>query len=182
MGKLNKKQKIFWIVWLGGIVIVAILLSFLATGCNRKAQPQIIYSEKIVSKIDTLKFTSYKYDTIPCDDFQYLFVNKTDTIFVEVVKNVLKLNTIRKTDTIYRIGTIIEPQVKKTTYKIDNSVRNKAKDNSAIGNNNDLKKTTKKNNWWWIFLAGFLSAQLVNIGIKILIKKSGILNIWNMTN
>jgi len=47
---------------------------------------------------------------------------------------------------------------------IDKSETNqKAKDNSAIGQDNQLTKTTKKNNWFWIFLAGALAGQLLRI-------------------
>lgn len=50
---------------------------------------------------------------------------------------------------------------------IDNSeVNQKAKDNSAIGQDNNLTKTTKKSNWFWIFIAGAVTGQLIRIGIK----------------
>ncbi len=50
---------------------------------------------------------------------------------------------------------------------IDKSETNqKAKDNSAIGQDNQLTKTTKKNNWIWIFIAGMLTSQLIRIAFK----------------
>ena len=50
---------------------------------------------------------------------------------------------------------------------IDKSDTNqKAKDNSAIGQDNELTKTTKKNNWIWIFIAGMLTSQLIRIAFK----------------
>jgi len=50
---------------------------------------------------------------------------------------------------------------------IDKSeIRQKAKDNSAIGQDNELTKTTKKNNWLWIFIAGAVSCQLIIFIIK----------------
>ena len=54
---------------------------------------------------------------------------------------------------------------------IDQSeIRQKAKDNSAIGQDNELTKTTKKNNWFWIYIAGFLSAVIANFTFKNIIR------------
>ena len=202
MTKINKNQRIFWIIWLAGIIIAAILLSIFATGCQRQAIPQIIYKEKI----DTISFS--KIDTIinidDCEeiaeDFNQLLYNfNKQKSNISILENeIIELSKIDKSKNVKT--KIITKNSNNTTEinKLNRSIQikdsqidslnlalksiQKAKDNSAIGNENQLKKTTKKNNWWWIFLAGFLSAQLVNIGIKILIKKSGILNIWNMTN
>jgi predicted RNase H-like nuclease (RuvC/YqgF family) len=202
MTKVNKNQRIFWIIWLAGIIIAAILLSIFATGCQRQAIPQIIYKEKI----DTISFS--KIDTIinidDCEeiaeDFNQLLYNfNKQKSNISILENeIIELSKIDKSKNVKT--KIITKNSNNTTEinKLNRSIQikdsqidslnlalksiQKAKDNSAIGNENQLKKTTKKNNWWWIFLAGFLSAQLVNIGIKILIKKSGILNIWNMTN
>jgi predicted RNase H-like nuclease (RuvC/YqgF family) len=202
MTKVNKNQRIFWIIWLAGIIIAAILLSIFATGCQRQAIPQIIYKEKI----DTISFS--KIDTIinidDCEeiaeDFNLLLYNfNKQKSNISILENeIIELSKIDKSKNVKT--KIITKNSNNTTEinKLNRSIQikdsqidslnlalksiQKAKDNSAIGNENQLKKTTKKNNWWWIFLAGFLSAQLVNIGIKILIKKSGILNIWNMTN
>lgn len=155
-------------MWLMALAISIIVFAF--TGCTRKMQPQIIYTEKTITKFDTLLFVSEKTDTIPCEDFEYFLVNKTDTIFIEVVKNELKLKTIKRIDTIYKEINIVQNLPKKVVNKIDNSVRNKAKDNSAIGNENDLKKSTKKTNWWWIYLAGalswFIAQNVIFKGIK----------------
>lgn len=147
MGKLNKKQKIFWIVWFVIIIIASILLSIFATGCTNKMQTQTIYEDRIITKIDTLVFISK--DTIPCEDFKYKFITKKDTIFVEVVKKELKIKTIQRTDTIYKEKIILQNLPKKVVNKTI------AKKGSAIGDGNKI--TTKKNNWWWIFLAGALS-------------------------
>ena len=69
-------------------------------------------------------------------------------------------------DTVFKEINIIQLSPKKIINKIDNSIRNKAKDNSAIGDNNELKKTTKKSQWWWIFIAGFLSAHLLRFALQ----------------
>lgn len=151
--KLTKKQIIFWVLWIGGIVIASILLSIFATGCTKQVTPQIVTQEKIVSKIDTLVFISEKTDTIPCEDFEYKLIKETDTIFVEVVKKELKIKTIQRTDTIYKEKFIVQNLPKKVVNKTI------AKKGSAIGDGNKI--TTKKNNWWWIFLSGFLTAHLL---------------------
>lgn len=160
MGKLNKKQKIFWIVWFVIIIIASILLSIFATGCTNKMQTQTIYEDRIITKIDTLVFISK--DTIPCEDFKYKFITKKDTIFVEVVKKELKIKTIQRTDTIYKEKIILQNLPKKVVNKTI------AKKGSAIGDGNKI--TTKKSSWIWIFIAGMLAGQLINIGVKRLIK------------
>ncbi len=147
----NFQRFIFFIIF---IIIIS---------CNKKVQPQLIYEQKVISKIDTLYFISEKKDTIPCNDFKYSFINKTDTVFVEVFKKEMKIKTIKQIDTVFKEINIIQLPPKKIINKIDNSIRNKAKDNSAIGDNNELKKTTKKSQWWWIFIAGFLSAPVASI-------------------
>ena len=74
----NFQRFIFFIIF---IIIIS---------CNKKVQPQLIYEQKVISKIDTLYFISEKKDTIPCNDFKYSFINKTDTVFVEVFKKEMK--------------------------------------------------------------------------------------------
>ena len=154
--KLTKKQIIFWVLWIGGIVIASILLSIFATSCTKQVTPQIVIQERIVSKVDTLLFVSK--DTIPCEDFEYKLIKETDTIFVEVVKKELKIKTIQRIDTIYKEKFIVQNLPKKVVNKTI------AKKGSAIGDGNKI--TTKKNNWWWIFLAGFLTAHLLRFLIK----------------
>lgn len=160
--KLTKKQIIFWVLWIGGIVIASILLSVFATSCTKQVTPQIVTQERIVSKIDTLVFISEKTDTIPCEDFEYKLIKETDTIFVEVVKKELKIKTIQRTDTIYKEKIILQNLPKKVVNKTI------AKKGSAIGDGNKI--TTKKSSWIWIFIAGMLAGQLINIGVKRLIK------------
>ncbi len=85
-----------------------------------------MYYKKVISKIDTLYFISEKKDTIPCNDFKYSFINKTDTVFVEVFKKEMKIKTIKQIDTVFKEINIIQLSPKKIINKIDNSIRNKA--------------------------------------------------------
>lgn len=127
----------------------------LLSGCNRKIAPTIIYQDKIVTKTDTVTVVSKQTDTIPCDDFQTFIEGEKDTVFVQVVKNVLTVKTVVKRDTVYRETIIVQPAPIRSVTKIDNSVHNKAKNSSAIGDGNKI--TTKNLSWWWIFFAGMLT-------------------------
>ena len=129
-------------IWLALVLILA--------ACNRQAA-QVIYTEKTITKTDTLTVKSI--EQVPCDDFEAgLFdENEKDTVFVKVDDKQITVKYVRTRDTVYLTPTIVTQQPKKV--KIDNSV--KATKGSAVGDGNKI--TTKKSNWWWIFLAGGLS-------------------------
>lgn len=156
------------------ITLVVLGMSLLI-GCNRKIAPTIIYQDKIVTKTDTVTVVSKQTDTIPCADFQTFIEGDKDTVFVQVVKNVLTVKTVVKRDTVYRETIIVQPAPLRSVTKIDNSIRNKAKNGSAIGDGNTI--TTKKTNWWWIFLAGMLTMFIVqNVGWRFIKRYIPILN------
>lgn len=179
--KLTKKQIIFWVLWIGGIVIASILLSIFATSCTKQVTPQIVTQEKIIfkEKIDTFKIV--EDDT--CNQYKQSFnllINDYESIIDLAQKfndslsklnysiSILKVeNTLKKQPRIRKNkGTIIANNSDSQISDIVGTNNQKPKDNSAIGNNNDLKKTTKKTQWWWIFLAGFLTAHLLRLLIK----------------
>lgn len=149
------------------LVVFGLLASI---GCSRKSAPTIIYQDKIVTKTDTLRLISKETDTIPCDDFEYIFLTDTehDTVFVEVEKQVLKVRTVVKRDTVVRNTIIVQPAARKMINRIDNSVRTVAKKGSAIGDGNTI--TNKSKNWWWIFIAGMLTWALIQNVIFRLLK------------
>lgn len=156
------------------ITLVVLGMSLLI-GCNRKIAPTIIYQDKIVTKTDTVTVVSKQTDTIPCADFQTFIEGDKDTVFVQVVKNVLTVKTVVKRDTVYRETIIVQPAPLRSVTKIDNSIRNKAKNGSAIGDGNTI--TTKKTNWWWIFLAGMLTMFIIqNVGWRVVKRYIPILN------
>lgn len=156
-------------------VTLVVLGMSLLIGCNRKIAPTIIYKDKIVTKTDTVTVVSKETDTIPCDDFQTFIEGDKDTVFVQVVKNVLTVKTVVKRDTVYRETIIVQPAPIRSVTKIDNSVHNKAKNGSAIGDGNTI--TTKKTNWWWIFLAGMLTMFIIqNVGWRFIKRYIPILN------
>lgn len=159
------------------IIGTLVTLGMLTIGCNRKIAPTIIYEDKIVSRIDTVLHFSDDTVKIPCDDFDYQFFDQTthDTIYVTVEKQVLKVKTIVRRDTVYRETIIVQPAPLRSVTKIDNSVRVKAKNGSAVGDGNTI--TTKKTNWWWIFLAGMLTWFIIqNVGWRFLKKYIPVLN------
>ena len=192
MGNLNKKQKAFWIIWLLGIIIASVLLSIFATSCTQKTQPQITYKE--IVKIDTIFNTICRVDTIK--DCEELSIKYNDLLYrINEISNwndVCLANLAEKDKTIIDLSK--NGKLRKIVYKNNNNNNNnetinlrrsillkdniidslnlalksvqKARDNSAIGNDNQLKKTTKKTQWWWIFIAGFLSAHLFRILLK----------------
>jgi len=156
------------------LVIIAVF-GMIATGCNRKIAPTIIYQDKIVTKVDTVTVKSTETDSIPCDDFVRFIEGDRDTIYVEVVKNVMKIRTVVKRDTVYRETIIVQPAPIRSVTNIDNSVRNKAKNGSAIGDGNKI--TTKNLSWWWIFLAGMLTMFIIqNVGWRFVKRYMPILN------
>ena len=183
MTKINKNQRIFWIIWLAGIIIAAILLSIFATGCQRQAIPQIIYKEKIdtisFSKIDTIinfdecveiakeynmlldNFNKQK-SNIAILENELSKIGKSKNVKTKIITKNSNNNT--EVNNLKRSILIKDSQIDSLNLALK-SVR-KAKDNSAIGNENQLQKTTKKTQWWWIFLAGFLTAHLLRFIVR----------------
>jgi hypothetical protein len=132
-------------------VFIFIILCALVFGCTPKIEPTIKYK----TKTDTIYQT--KVETI---------LNQKDSMdYLHALNQVINLpKKVKKNSVI----TVIQGNDNKSN--IDKSETNqKAKDNSAIGQDNQLTKTTKKNNWWWIFLAGALSWFIVqNVLLRIL--------------
>lgn len=166
-------------------LIAFILLCILIFGCTPKTTPTIEYKDKIdtiyQTKIETVLKT--KFDTITiidndtCELYKMSFnsllgyyneaqdiisIQKDSMDYLHSLNQVVNLpKKVKKNSTI----TVIQGNDNKSN--IDKSETNqKAKDNSAIGQDNQLTKTTKKNNWFWIFLAGALSGQLLRIAFK----------------
>jgi len=158
-----------------GIITLVVLGMSLLIGCNRKIAPTIIYQDKIVTRTDTVTVVSKQTDTIPCDDFQTFIEGEKDTVFVQVVKNVLTVKTVVKRDTVYRETIIVQPAPIKSVTKIDNSSVHKARNGSAIGDGNKI--TTKNLSWWWIFLAGMLTMFIIqDVGWRVVKRYIPILN------
>lgn len=152
-------NKIKWKYFLLLIILLNFQLFF--SSCNRRI-PSVIYKEKIVTLFDTVTVQTLKTDTIPCADFDIsLLTELRDTVYVKVVDKQLSLKYIKRTDTVYKETIIVQPAQLRVINRtrIDNSVKVKAKNGSAIGDGNKI--TTKKNNWWWIFLAGALSWLII---------------------
>lgn len=180
MGNLNKNQKIFWIVWLLAIVVASILLSIFATGCQRQVAPTIIYKEKI----DTITFSYTKIDTIinfeDCEEIAKEYNVLLDNFNKQKANILILENELSKIDKSKIVKTKIITKNSNNNTEVNNLKRSilikdseidslnlalksvqKARDNSAIGNDNNLQKTTKKMQWWWIFFAGALSWFIV---------------------
>ncbi len=148
-------------------LLYMISLLFITIGCSRKSVPTIIYQDKISTHFDTVTVQTKVTDTVPCDDFSKEFNNGHDTVYVKVIDSKMTVKYITKRDTVFRETIIVQPAPLRTVTKIDNSIHNKAKNGSAVGDGNTI--TTKKTNWWWIFLAGLLTWCLIqNIGFRIL--------------
>jgi len=163
-------------------LIAFILLCILIFGCTPKIKPTIEYKTKVdtiyQTKIETVLKT--KFDTITilqddtCEFYKMSFnsllgyyndaqkiieIQKDSMDYLHSLNQVVNLpKKVKKNSVI----TVIQGNDNKSN--IDKSETNqKAKDNSAIGQDNQLTKTTKKNNWFWIFLAGALAGQLLRI-------------------
>ena len=147
-------------------IFILVMLGTLAIGCSRKSAPTIIYQDKIVKSIDTVRIQSRVTDTIPCDDFEIFIENEVhDTVYLKVVDKVVSVKYVKVRDTVFRETIIVQPTPRKSVIKTDNSVT--AKKNSIIGHDNTM--TTKKNNWWWIFLAGMLTWFIIqNVLFRVL--------------
>lgn len=170
-------------------LIAFILLTILIFGCTPKIEPTIKYKTKIdtiyQTKVETI--LNQRFDTITivqddtCELYKMSFnsllgyyndaqkiieIQKDSMDYLHSLNQVVNLpKKVKKNSTI----TIIQGNDNKPI--IDKSETNqKAKDNSAIGQDNELTKTTKKNNWIWIFIAGMLTSQLIRIAfIKIIL-------------
>ena len=91
-------------------------------------------------------------------------IQKDSMDYLHALNQVINLpKKVKKNSTITVIqGNDNNPLIDKSETK------QKAKDNSAIGQDNQLTKTTKKNNWFWIFLAGMLTTIIID---KIILRK-----------
>ena len=170
-------------------LIAFILLCILIFGCTPKIEPTIEYNTKYdtiyQTKVETI--LNQRFDTITivqndtCELYKMSFnsllgyyneaqdiisIQKDSMDYLHALNQVINLpKKVKKNSTI----TVIQGNNNKSN--IDKSETNqKAKDNSAIGQDNELTKTTKKNSWFWIFLAGALSGQLLRIAIKNIFK------------
>ena len=166
-------------------LIAFILLCILIFGCTPKIKPTIEYNTKIdticQTKVETILNQRFDTITIMQDDTCNLYkmsfnsllgyyneaqdiiqVQKDSMDYLHALNQVINLpKKVKKNSTI----TVIQGNNNKSN--IDKSETNqKAKDNSAIGQDNELTKTTKKNNWIWIFIAGMLTSQLIRIAFK----------------
>ena len=145
------------------------VIGLMAIGCSRKSAPTIIYQDKIVKSIDTVRIQSRVTDTIPCDDFEIYIENEVhDTVYLKVVDRQVSIKYIKVRDTVFRETIIVQPTPRKSVIKTDNSV--KAKKNSSIGNDNVM--TTKKPDKFWL---GVFCAFALLYGIGIISK---ILNLY----
>lgn len=150
--------------------LLFVILAISAISCSRRTS-QVINQERIITRIDTVEVISVKTDTIPCADFDYsLLTEQHDTVYVKVVDKQISVKYLKRTDTVYKQTIIVQPAPLRSVVKtkIDNSVKTKAKNGSAIGDGNKI--TTKKElGWWWIFLAGILTWFIIqNVGFRIL--------------
>ncbi|MFN8296750.1 MAG: hypothetical protein U0T69_11175 [Chitinophagales bacterium] len=150
--------------------LLPVICALCIMSCSRKT-PQVIYQEKIVTHTDTINVTTKETDTIPCADFNTsLITDQHDTVYVKVTDKQLSIKYLKKTDTVYKQTIIVQPAPLRVVNRtrIDNSVKIKAKQGSAIGDGNKI--TTKKElGWWWIFLAGLLSWFIIqNVGFRLL--------------
>ena len=166
-------------------LIAFILLCILIFGCTPKIKPTIEYKAKVdtiyQTKVETILNQRFDTITIMQDDTCNLYkmsfnsllgyyneaqdiisIQKDSMDYLHALNQVINLpKKVKKNSTI----TVIQGNNNKSN--IDKSETNqKAKDNSAIGQDNELTKTTKKNNWIWIFLAGAVSGQLLVIAFK----------------
>ncbi|HNI02963.1 MAG TPA: hypothetical protein PLO94_11465 [Chitinophagales bacterium] len=166
-------------------LIAFILLCILIFGCTPKIEPTIEYKTKVdtiyQTKVETILKQRFDTITIVQDDTCELYkmsfnsllgyyneaqdiisIQKDSMDYLHALNQVINLpKKVKKNSTI----TVIQGNNNKSN--IDKSETNqKAKDNSAIGQDNELTKTTKKNNWIWIFIAGAVSSQLITLLIK----------------
>ena len=166
-------------------LIAFILLCILIFGCTPKIEPTIEYKAKVdtiyQTKVETILKQRFDTITIVQDDTCELYkmsfnsllgyyneaqdiisIQKDSMDYLHALNQVINLpKKVKKNSTITVIqGNDNNPLIDKSETK------QKAKDNSAIGQDNQLTKTTKKNNWIWIFIAGAVSSQLITLLIK----------------
>lgn len=119
-------------------IIVCAFIALTSISCTRRI-PQIITQEKTITHIDTVIVKSFKTDTIPCADFDYSMLNEfKDTVYVKVVDKQISVKYLKHSDTIYKETIIVQPAPLRQVTKIDNSIHNKAKSGSAIGDGNKI--------------------------------------------
>ena len=163
-------------------LIIFSIIAILVFSCSPNIQPIISQNNKIdtiyQTKVETILNQRFDTITIMQDDTCNLYkmsfnsllgyyneaqdiilIQKDSMDYLHALNQVINLpKKVKKNSTI----TVIQGNDNKSN--IDKSETNqKAKDNSAIGQDNQLTKTTKKNNWFWIFLAGALAGQLLRI-------------------
>lgn len=168
---------------------IFILLCILIFGCNRNASISNDFETKIdtvyQTKIETILNTKIDTITILQDDTCNLYKMSFNSL-LNYYNEAQKIIKIQKDsmDYLHSLNLIVNfpKKVKKNSTitviqgndnksAIDQSkINQKAKDNSAIGEDNNLTKTTKKNNWFWIYIAGFLSAVIANFTFKNIIR------------
>lgn len=166
-------------------LIAFILLCILIFGCTPKIEPTIKYKTKTdtiyQTKVETILNQRFDTITIMQDDTCNLYkmsfnsllnyyneaqdiiqIQKDSMDYLHSLNQVVNLpKKVKKNSTITIIqGNDNNPLIDKS------EIKQKAKDNSAIGKDNQLTKTTKKNNWFWIFFAGAVSGQLLVIAFK----------------
>ena len=179
-------------------LIIFSIIAILVFSCSPNIQPIISQNNKIdtiyQTKVETILNQRFDTITIMQDDTCNLYkmsfnsllnyyneaqdiisIQKDSMDYLHALNQVINLpKKVKKNSTI----TVIQGNDNKPI--IDQSeTKQKAKDNSAIGQDNQLTKTTKKNNWIWIFIAGAVSSQLLSVSLRYIIKN--IVPIWNMT-
>jgi hypothetical protein len=142
------------------------LAILLLVACNRNTS-KVIYQDRVVTQVDTIKFESPRDGTeVPCKDFETFIQGETihDTVFIKSKAGKLQLKAQLERKVVERQPIVVTPQPKRV--KIDNSVT--AKKGGIIGDGNTQTNNTK---WWWIFFSGmitmYLSQNVIIKGLKI---------------
>ena len=169
--------------------VCLLILSVLIFGCSPKVVPNIEQHRATdtvyLSKVKTILKTKFDTITILQDDTCNLYKMSFNSLlnYYNEAQNIIQIQK-DSMDYLHSLNQVVNlpKKVKKNSPItiiqgnnnkpiIDQSeIRQKAKDNSAIGQDNELTKTTKKNNWIWIYIAGFLSAILANFTLKYITK------------
>lgn len=163
-------------------LIIFSIIAILVFSCSPNIQPIISQNNKIdtiyQTKVETILNQRFDTITIMQDDTCNLYKMSFNSLLT-YYQDAQKIIEIQKDsmDYLHALNQVVNlpKKVKKNSVitviqgndnksNIDKSETNqKAKDNSAIGQDNQLIKTTKKNNWIWIFIAGMLTSQLIRI-------------------
>ena len=166
-------------------LIIFSIIAILVFSCSPNIQPIISQNNKIdtiyQTKVETILNQRFDTITIMQDDTCNLYKMSFNSLLT-YYQDAQKIIEIQKDsmDYLHSLNQVVNlpKKVKKNSVitviqgndnksNIDKSETNqKAKDNSAIGQDNQLTKTTKKNNWFWIFIAGMLTSQLIRIAFK----------------